>query len=257
MKELLGFKTPNMKFADLHMHTNRQDGKMEPQQVVDMALSVGHLHAVAVTEHNKISPALDAKRYAETNRYPILVVVGEEISTKDGHILGLFIEDEIVRGIEAEEAVRQIHRQGGLAIPAHPFYKRLGAGSLGEAAIRRVIESPDPEIYFDGIEIFNQGVEDLRSEANNNAREFFLKNRLLLGAPIGSTDGHFYGVGRAFSGYEGDLKCAIQENNTAVFTLDPEEQWALVEKAKKIFGEEKVMERINRLRAVAQRRGLL
>ena len=76
--------------------------------------------AIAVTDHNEISGALDAR--AKAAEYGVKVIVGEEVKTADqGEVIGLFIEEKIPRGMTLAETIAEIRRQGGLVYVPHPF----------------------------------------------------------------------------------------------------------------------------------------
>src|SRR5438309_2272988 len=96
--------------ADLHIHTDASDGAGSVKEVLAAASENKELAVIAVTDHNEISGALEAAKRAK--KYQIQVIVGEEISTLSGHVLGLFISEKIERGLEIEETIRQIHSQG-------------------------------------------------------------------------------------------------------------------------------------------------
>ena len=78
------------------------------------------LGAIAVTDHNEISGALDAR--AKAAEFGVKVIVAEEVKTADqGEVIGLFIEEKIPRGMTLEETIAEIKRQGGLVYVPHPF----------------------------------------------------------------------------------------------------------------------------------------
>src|SRR6266849_4549971 len=83
--------------ADLHMHTTASDGWPEPRELVDQARSSG-LSVIAVTDHDTIEGALRAADYA-ARLTRLDVVIGEEVSSRDGHIVGLFLERRIRPGM--------------------------------------------------------------------------------------------------------------------------------------------------------------
>ena len=94
---------------------------------------------LCVTDHNTIKGALEAEKLEAE-----MVIVGEEITTEQGEILGMFLNEEISRGKSAPEAVDMIHSQGGLAIAPHPY-------SVLCPSIKDRIFS----LELDGIETFN------------------------------------------------------------------------------------------------------
>jgi predicted metal-dependent phosphoesterase TrpH len=114
--------------ADLHVHTTFSDGAPTPAMVVTRAVERG-LAVVAITDHDTIDGALEAA--GESARCE--VVVGEEISTSDGHVLGLFLSERVRPGMPVAMTVDAIHEQGGLAVPAHPYLNLGGARGVGAA----------------------------------------------------------------------------------------------------------------------------
>lgn len=111
--------------ADLHAHTTRSDGVLEPRGLLRLAKSRG-LGAIAITDHNVLT---------RVEGEGILVVPGEEVSTTAGHILAYLVQEEIPRGLDPEEAVDRIVEAGGIAVPAHPFKISVG---IGGAWLRRL-----------------------------------------------------------------------------------------------------------------------
>jgi predicted metal-dependent phosphoesterase TrpH len=78
------------------------------------------------------------------------VVVGEEISTLNGHLIGLYLSEQVPPGLSARETIRLIHDQGGLAVAAHPFHPLRGV-ARGHRPIGPMI----PDLALDGIEVVN------------------------------------------------------------------------------------------------------
>jgi hypothetical protein len=252
---------PKAKFADLHFHTSYSHdvhAGMNPQEAAILA-ERAYLTALAITDHNLIGSAYEAANFASKNNLKIEIVIGEEISTKDGHLIALFIEDQIAPNQSAEETIYQIHRHNGLAIAAHPFCKIPGYRSLDNKTILRIMKSEDPEITLDGIEVFSMGVEDVRSRwitrverrgmrsarrdkpsTNTEAQNFYRQNSQHLGASIASSDGHRLSVGRASTSYTGDLKTAIAIKQTLAVVLDLKEQFEIVKYARQLLGRERV-----------------
>ena len=105
--------------ADLHVHTLYSDGGQSPEAVVRAA--AGRLDVVAITDHDRIAGALRGRDYArEHPELGVDVVIGEEISTLNGHLLALYLEERVPPGLSAHESIRRIHDQGGLAVAASP-----------------------------------------------------------------------------------------------------------------------------------------
>jgi predicted metal-dependent phosphoesterase TrpH/glycosyltransferase involved in cell wall biosynthesis len=132
--------------VDLHMHTDHSHDCVTPVDVLLATARERKLGAIAVTDHNEISGALDAQ--AKAAEYGVKVIVGEEVKTADqGEVIGLFIERKIPRGMSLEETIAEIRRQGGLVYVPHPF-DRLHAVPDYEHLLRVVDD-------VDAIEIFN------------------------------------------------------------------------------------------------------
>src|SRR5207248_3024328 len=104
--------------VDLHMHTDHSHDCATPVEVLLSTARTRGLGAIAVTDHNEISGALDARAKADG----VKVIVGEEVKTaEEGEVIGLFIEEKIPRGATLRETIAEIKRQGGLVYVPHPF----------------------------------------------------------------------------------------------------------------------------------------
>jgi glycosyltransferase involved in cell wall biosynthesis len=155
--------------VDLHMHTDHSPDCATPVEVLLATARAEGLGAIAVTDHNEISGALDAARKASG----IKVIVGEEVKTANqGEVIGLFLTEKIPRGLSLEQTVAEIRRQGGLVYVPHPF-DRLHAVPDYEHMLAILDE-------IDAIEIFNPRVAI--SSFNEEAVRFAAKYRLVAGA---------------------------------------------------------------------------
>jgi glycosyltransferase involved in cell wall biosynthesis len=132
--------------VDLHMHTDHSNDCVTPVEVLLATARERGLGAIAVTDHNEISGALEAR--AKAAEFGVKVIVGEEVKTADqGEVIGLFIEEKIPRGMSLEETIAEIRRQGGIVYVPHPF-DRLHSVPDYEHLLRVVDD-------VDAIEIFN------------------------------------------------------------------------------------------------------
>ncbi len=111
--------------ADLHVHTSRSDGRDSPAAVA-RALISGDLAVAAVTDHDTLAGALEVQQIVAGASPDI--VIGSEVSSRDGHILALFVDRDVAPGLSAGDTIRAIHDEGGLAVAAHPYSFRLGVG---------------------------------------------------------------------------------------------------------------------------------
>jgi hypothetical protein len=155
--------------VDLHMHTNHShDCATSVNKLLETAKERG-LGAIAVTDHNEISGALEARDRADG----IKVIVAEEVKTKDqGEVIGLFIEEKIPRGLTLEETIAAIHAQGGLVYVPHPFDRMHSVPDYEH--LLKVVED------IDAIEVFNPRVAF--SAFNEEAERFAAKYRIVAGA---------------------------------------------------------------------------
>lgn len=233
MKVFLGDYTTDQKLADLHIHTNKSDGLLNPRQVVDLALETKRLNAIAITDHDTIRSAIEAKEYNNKLANNLSVIVGSEITTAEGHILGLFLERDIPKNTSLELTILEIHKQGGLAVIPHPLNDQK---SLSERSIIEIMNNSHPNVYFDGFEVLNSSRNtNLKDAIIKKTTVFYLENKTKLGAPIGSSGGHFLTIGLSLTAFKGDLKNAIKSSQTVVTFLDQEESAKLVELSKKMF----------------------
>jgi glycosyltransferase involved in cell wall biosynthesis len=155
--------------VDLHMHTDHSPDCATPvDTLLATAKKVG-LGAIAITDHNEVSGALEARDRANG----IKVIVAEEVKTADqGEVIGLFIEEKIPRGMTLQETIAEIRRQGGLVYVPHPF-DRMHAVPDYEHLLD-VVED------IDAMEVFNPRVAF--SAFNEEAARFAAKYRIVAGA---------------------------------------------------------------------------
>src|SRR5207249_10280533 len=145
--------------ADLHMHTTASDGWPSPYELVDHARLCG-LDVIAVTDHDTMEGALRAAEYAAVKR-GLEVVIGEEVSSRAGHIVGLFLERRVRPGMSAAATVHAIHDQGGLAVAVHPFWRtqrRVRGGpvhGVGWLAAPRGFAALEVERATPGLHLFH------------------------------------------------------------------------------------------------------
>src|ERR1700737_1976565 len=104
--------------ADLHMHSTYRDGMATIEQILDRVHGETNLDVIALTDHDVIEGALRARELWTKGDYRFDFIVGEEISTKEGHMLALFIENRIQPGLSMERSIDLVHEKGGLAIGA-------------------------------------------------------------------------------------------------------------------------------------------
>jgi len=157
--------------VDLHMHTDHSSDCATPVDVLLATAKSTGLGAIAVTDHNEISGALDAA--AKAAEYGIKVIVGEEVMTADqGEVIGLFISEKIPRGMTLAETIAEIRRQGGVVYVPHPF-DRMHSVPDYEHMLAVVSD-------IDAIEVFNPRIAI--PAFNEEAVRFAGKYRIVGGA---------------------------------------------------------------------------
>ncbi|MEQ9731508.1 MAG: PHP domain-containing protein [Candidatus Methanoperedens sp.] len=213
MKNIPGCNLENCRKADTHVHTKYSgfskyslaqfpDSISEPDMVVKAAIK-RDLDVLCITDHNSIAGALKAQKYAE-GLQGIVIVIGEEISTAEGEMIGLFLQERIEPGLGAEETAERIHNQGGIAVAPHPFSPHC-------SCLGRKVKYLD----LDGIEVFNAIHRDPYSN------RLALRKSITNGkASMGGSDAHSIEmVGNAYTTFSGctgdDLRKAILRKNTS------------------------------------------
>jgi len=185
----------------MHTHCEYSPDSRTPVAVQALAIKAAGLDVVFATDHNTIEGALRLRELASEK---LRVIVGEEVSSSDGEIIGLFLEKPIPRDLSAEDTIARIHEQGGIASVPHPF-SRNRLYHLKAGALERVWRS------IDCIEVFNAREAFM---ADNRRAEAFAKERGIPGA-VGSDAHRSSEIGRAwievdeFSGRD-DLVSALR-----------------------------------------------
>jgi len=199
--------------ADLHIHL----AKSAPEELLRYVQNNTDLDVIAITDHNSLENALKVKAEWERGDYRFEVILGEEISAKEGHILGIFLKESIPAGLSVAQTIEKIHEQGGLAIAAHPFQKM----KLSRPPDLALMDGIGLEVLlkegkkFDAIEVIN--ATPTLSQENFRAKHF--NKKFLHKAETGSSDAHIpEAIGRAYTLFAGknseDLRLAIQQCQT-------------------------------------------
>jgi predicted metal-dependent phosphoesterase TrpH len=199
--------------ADVHMHTTYSDGTGTVEDVLAHVQHATPLDVIAITDHDTIEGALRARDVAARRGYRFEVIVGEEISTREGHLLALFIEKLVPRGLSIERSIELVREQGGLAIVAHPF-NRVFRHSVQRPVMDRILRQPD--LHPDGIESLNGSFAGIGS---SNIAMRLARSRYHW-AEIGGSDAHTpTAIGSAHTLFLGEgaegLRQAVLRHETA------------------------------------------
>jgi len=171
----------------MHTHCEYSPDSRTPVAVQVLAIKAAGLDVVFATDHNTIEGALRLRDLADGFR----VIVGEEISTRDGEIIGLFLERAIGRDLSAEETIDRIHAQGGLVSVPHP-YSHNRIHRIRREALERVWPT------IDAIEVFNAR----EALAGDNRRALAFASAHNIPGAVGSDAHRPWEIGRAY------LECA-------------------------------------------------
>ena len=194
--------------ADLHIHSIYSlDATTTVRAILKQAADVG-LNVIAVTDHDEIRGSFEAQQLAP--QYGIEAIPGAEISTKDWHLVALFIKTLPPSGLSISDTLIRIGKQGGIAIAPHPFNNL--PNSLSMEAVLGALANPRAKGPLKGIETHNMGTQNFDRVAQK-------LSVFLPFAKIASSDAHIYraiGAGRTeFPGTTAqDLRTALEKNTT-------------------------------------------
>lgn len=202
--------------ADYHIHSNYSDGKPTVEEILEYAENKTDLDVIAIVDHDTIEGVQKALELTKLKKYRFDLIVGEEVSTTDGHIVGLYLSSKIEPGKSAQETVDEIKRQGGIAIASHPF--------------QHTRFSNDQMVTMDGIG--SKVLYDLRFDLNavetvnatptladENVGVTAMNRTLLRIAELGASDAHIKeAIGMGYTAFEGntaeDFRQAIKTHQT-------------------------------------------
>lgn len=173
VRERTGEDPRSLAFADFHCHTRHsRDSRLDEDRFITLAIDRGLTH-VAVTDHNTIDGSVAVRALAAEKGVDdrLTVILGEEVSSADGEIVGLFISETIPRGLSAEATADAIREQGGLVSVPHP-YDPFRRSHITPYALERLAETR----RIDLIEVFNSRVTLGRH--NQEAAEFAARYRI-------------------------------------------------------------------------------
>ena len=168
---------------DMHTHSEYSPDSRTPLEAQAKALVAAGIDVVCATDHNTIEGALRLRELATSLR----VIVGEEVTSRDGEIIGLFLETAIPRGLSGEETIERIHAQGGIVSVPHPF-SRNRLYHIKRAALERLWQQIDCIEVFNAREAF--AADNVRAAA-------FAKEHNIPGA-VGSDAHRTSEIGRAW-----------------------------------------------------------
>lgn len=198
--------------ADLHIHTLASDGVDGIEAILDLVVADGALDVIGIADHERVDAALAAHAIALARNLPVEVVVGEEVSTRGGHLLALFLTERIRPLQSLRETIGQVHEQGGLAIVAHPLFPYPMCAQTW--VLDPLIRGADPRVRPDAIEAFNPTTFGKLPHGR------VVRYASARGMPtVGGSDAHEAGsIGLGWTTFPGrtaeDVRAAILEGRT-------------------------------------------
>ena len=194
---------PPIGLADLHVHPSGNAGSAETARAVYAALRASGLQVAVLTDHDRVDVAQALVARSRDERIPIELVVGEEITTTGGHLLGGGLTARVPAGLSLADAVAAVHDQGAIAVVAHP----LLPGSMAASA-RLLVElaEGDPRARPDALEAMHPmaaWVPGWRRRVEGLAQRCRY-------AIVGGSDAHVArSVGRGRTGFHGDTEADL------------------------------------------------
>lgn len=195
--------------ADLHLHTRVSDGLASVEEVLAFVEHQTDMDVVAITDHEDVTGGLRAQELAAKHAYRFEVVPGAEITTRQGHLLALYIDRDVPSFRSVESTMEKIHGQGGIAIVPHPI--SWLTRSISERTLDRICGRREEGVTFDAIELSNP------SPAGRRTRERALRlnvERWKLPWAGGSDAHHLPHIGTGWTEFAGasaaELKAALE-----------------------------------------------
>ncbi|MEK7096442.1 MAG: CehA/McbA family metallohydrolase [Patescibacteria group bacterium] len=226
-------KMAHVSKADLHMHSNYSDGKPTIEEIIEYTENKTDLIIIAITDHNTIEGAKKAAEIVKNGHYRFQVIIGEEITSKEGHIVGLFLKKKVSPHMTVSDTLKNIKDQGGISVIPHPFnYTRMNGGRMevynGIGAVSTIRERNG----IDAVEVINA----TPTSSNENFASRFLNETIVHKAESGGSDAHILeGIGQGYTVFEGktvfDLKKAILLHQTKAVGR----KWPLLSLLKYLF----------------------
>jgi len=219
--------------ADIHIHSNYSDGRPNIQEILEFVQNQTDLNVIAITDHDTMKGAFEAQDLMRIGNYHFELILGEEITSLEGHIAGLYLKEEIPGGLHAKEVIRRIHTQGGLAVAVHPFEQTN-------------MQNPDIPVMnglgfwnliklgknLDAIEVVNA----TPTLSDENIRAGIITHTYLLQAETGSSDAHIIeAIGKGYTLFEGKTAEEFRQALLTHQTRGMYAKWTILALIKYIF----------------------
>lgn len=171
---------------EFHIHTNKSKDSALSQIILLIMCKIKKIDCIAITDHNEIEMAKKIKPFFHKKN--IEVIIGEEIFTKDGEIIGLYLNEKIEPGLSAEETVKRIQKQNGFVYIPHPYDEKRMKTVISSNALESI------KNFVDLIEFHNgRNVNPVFSTKQEK-----IVDKLGLRKVVGSDAHTFYEIGRNY-----------------------------------------------------------
>jgi hypothetical protein len=205
--------------ADLHIHTTASDGIHSVRRVLDSVAQRGHLDVIAITDHDCNEASLWA--YQHRHQYPFDIIPGVEITSCDGHVLGLWVTEPIPMNLSLAETTAAIHEQNGIAILAHPLELTIAPHTFW-----RYLTHPEVLLQagVDAVEVFNAGA--FTPGCNRLAQRAFQRVKAL--PKVGGSDSHMADtIGSGITRFRGRTAADLRESILHGWTAAEGIRWGI------------------------------
>lgn len=197
-----------MGLADIHIHSiYSYDATTTVRGLLKQA-SNADLNVIAITDHDEIRGAFDARELGP--QYGIEVIPGVEVTTRDGHLLALFVEKIPPLDLSLEETLKIIGDLGGIAVAPHPFNQL--PGSLSMDKVIGILNKPDVKNVLRGIEIYNMTTQPFDAKVQK------ISSYLPFAKTAGSDAHVYWAIGTGTTEFKGttakELKTALENATT-------------------------------------------
>jgi len=206
--------------ADLHIHSLYSDGADDIPTILEHVATRTDIRVIAITDHDTVQGAHEAQRLAP--RYGLDVIIGQEVTSNRGHVLALFIKDQIPAGLSIPETVERIHAQGGIAILAHPFDR------ICNSPMRHWPRPTAEEWQSFSVDAL-EGINGCQVDPLANSRSAALGKHLGIGLTGGSDAHHRQVIGVAHTVFPGRTAADLRHALIAKTTRAAGRRWNLIE----------------------------
>lgn len=200
--------------ADLHIHSEWSDGLPSIREILEHVEHQTDLDLIAITDHDMIEGAFEAREIIAQQRYRFDVLIGMEVTTLEGHLLAYDLKQPLRMMKPLDWTIRAIRDQGGWCLLPHPMSPLIR--SVGQRGIRRILRDTRTGICFDGIEVINPSIA---GKVIADKVQRFNRDEAKL-PETGGSDSHTLPlIGSAFTIFEGhtadDFRRSLAAHSTA------------------------------------------